>query len=100
MLNFLPVYLDKQESFTPKKYKLSHGQDSTTFNQQMAPSWHNLRMKDYGKDRTEWKNTFFCPGLQSWAEIKSLNTYHYIFLPLRQLIKMKPFMHPVFLLNS
>ena len=59
MLNFLPVYLDKQESFTPKKYKLSHGQDSTTFNQQMAPSWHNLWMKDFGKDRTEWKNTFF-----------------------------------------
>ena len=45
----------------------------------MAPSWRNFGIKDFGKGGTEWKNTFFCPGLQSWEELRSLNTYHYKF---------------------
>ena len=73
MLNFLPVYLDKQESFTPKKYKLSHGQDSTTFNQQMAPSWHNLWMKDLmGKTGQSGKILFFAQDYKVGRKLSQL----------------------------
>ena len=65
MLKFLAVYLDKKKSFTPKKYELSHGQDSFSFKQQIC-GWKIL-----GKTGQSGK-VFFCPGLQSWEEIKSL----------------------------